>query len=202
MALRKILPVLVAAGALIVAGCGDDDDKSGGSTSKAAGNGTDRAFAADMTIHHESAIEMAKIAQDRGQSTFVNELADDIVKTQTEEIEVFASEDEGLDTAGITVGSLGVAEHMKGMDGDPATLKRANPFDAAFLKMMIPHHEGAIEMAKAQLAKGQDPQLKAIASDIIGVQQREIADMRKHLADAGSSKDGTQEEDHDPGHSG
>ena len=200
MRFMKVLAVLLAAGALIVAGCGDDDNNSGGSTSKAAGNGTDRAFAADMTIHHESAIEMAKIAQDRGQSTFVKDLADDIVKTQAEEIKVFASEDEGLDTAGITVGSLGVAEHMKGMEGEPATLKSADPFDAAFLKMMIPHHEGAIEMAKAELAKGQDRELKETASDIIGVQQREIAAMRKHLG--GDDKTSEEDPEHGAGHSG
>lgn len=200
MRYMKVLAVLLAAGALVVAGCGDDDNNSGGSTSKAAGNGTDRAFVADMTIHHESAIEMAKIAQDRGQSTFVKELADDIVKTQAKEIKIFASEDEGLDTAGITVGSLGVAEHMKGMEGEPATLKSADPFDAAFLKMMIPHHEGAIEMAKAELAKGQNRELKATASDIIGVQQREITAMRKHLG--GDDKTSEEDPEHGTGHSG
>lgn len=198
MTLRKLLPALVATGALIVAGCGDDNKS--GSDSKSGGNGTDRAFASDMAIHHESAIEMAKIAQDRGESTFVKELADDIIKTQTEEIKVFSREDEGLDTAGIKVGSLGVAEHMKGMDGEPATLKRADPFDAAFLKMMIPHHEGAIEMAKAEIAKGADRELKAIASDIIGVQTREIAEMRKHLGDDAPTTDSMDEGNHGAGH--
>ncbi len=111
-------------------------------------------------------------------------------------------EDEALDIAGVKPGSLSVPDHMKGMDDDPAMLKRADPFDPAFIKMMIPHHEGAVEMAKVELAKGEDPELKALAQDIIDAQRREIADMRKHLADAGESDDPMQDQEHGAGHSG
>jgi len=181
---RKILAGLIVAGALIVAGCGEDGTSESGGAS-AAGNGTDRAFVADMVPHHESAVEMATIALDRGTSTFVKDLARDIVTTQTKEIATLRTEDEGLATAGIKTGSLGVAEHMMGMDGDTASLKTASPFDAAFLKMMLPHHEGAVVMAKAELKQGADPQLKELAQNIITAQEREIAEMRKHL-DGGS----------------
>jgi uncharacterized protein (DUF305 family) len=167
---------------MIIAGCGDSD--SAGSGSRAGGNGADRAFAADMVPHHESAIAMAEIALERGRSSFVRTLARDIVATQTAEISTLRTEDEGLATAGITRGSLGVAAHMMGMDGDTAALKTASPFDAAFLAMMIPHHEGAVEMARAELKKGEDPQLKQLARDIITAQQREIASMRRQLGSA------------------
>lgn len=198
----KLLSALAVSGALLVAGCGDDDSGSGDSRSRAPGNSTDRAFVADMVPHHQSAIEMAEIAQDRGQSTFVKDLASDIVRTQTEEIATLRREDEGLDAAGIKQGSLGVPEHMKGMDDDPATLKTANPFDAAFMKMMIPHHEGAIEMARAELAKGRDRETRALAQDILGTQQREIAAMRKQLRASDSSAGDMNEGGHGSGHSG
>jgi len=201
MTIRTFLPALVAAGVLLAAGCGDDDS-SGDSASSAAGNGTDRAFVGDMVPHHQSAVEMAKIAQERGQSTFVKQLASDIIKTQTDEIATLRSEDEGLETAGVKKGSLGVPEHMKGMDGDMAKLKTADPFDPAFMEMMITHHEGALEMAKAELKKGKDPELKALAQEIIEAQQREIAEMRKQLGGAGSSDDSTDDESHGSGHSG
>jgi uncharacterized protein (DUF305 family) len=53
--------------------------------------------------------------------------------------------------------------------------------DADFLKAMIPHHEGAVEMANAVLAKGADPEVKALAEKIIAAQQAEISWMQGWL---------------------
>ena len=194
----RTLAALAAATAFAVGGCGDDESSS----DAAGGNGVDRAFVADMIPHHESAIEMAKIAQQRGESTFVKQLADDIANSQSDEIATMRREDEGLEMAGVKRASLGVPAHMMGMDDDPAELKTADPFDQAFIKMMIPHHEGAIEMAKVEFAKGEDPELKALAQDIMDAQQREIAEMRKHLGDSGTSDGGMQDEEHGGAHPG
>jgi uncharacterized protein (DUF305 family) len=185
---RKTLAALVTAGTVAVAGCGDDDTSSGARAG--GGNGTDRAFVAAMIPHHEGAIEMATIAQKRGESRFVKQLAADIVRTQSAEIAALRREDEGLDTAGIETGSLGVPKHAMGMDDDPAMLRAAKPFDRKFIEMMIPHHVGAIEMAKAELAKGGDPELKTMAQAIVDAQEDEIDRMREHLGqENGSSAD-------------
>jgi uncharacterized protein (DUF305 family) len=50
--------------------------------------------------------------------------------------------------------------------------------DRDFVKMMIPHHQGAIDMAVAELRYGKNPQLKRIAQEIIVDQQQEIAAMQ------------------------
>jgi uncharacterized protein (DUF305 family) len=50
--------------------------------------------------------------------------------------------------------------------------------------MMIPHHEGAVVMAKAELSKGKDLTFKTLAQNIITAQQREIVAMRQHLGAA------------------
>lgn len=50
--------------------------------------------------------------------------------------------------------------------------------DRDFVNMMIPHHQGAIDMAVAELRYGTDPRLKRIAQGIIVEQQQEIAAMR------------------------
>ncbi|MDQ3848996.1 MAG: DUF305 domain-containing protein [Actinomycetota bacterium] len=183
----KLLAVLLAVGALTVTGCGSSsDDKD---ASSAVGNPVDRAFVGDMIPHHRSAVQMATIAQQRASSAFVRKLADDIVRTQSEEIDLMRTEDRRLAAAGVGTGSLGVAEHMMGTDGDIASLKSAKPFDEAFIKMMLPHHEGAVVMAKAELAKGRDPKLKTLAQDIITAQQREITAMRRHRGARGAMND-------------
>ncbi len=53
--------------------------------------------------------------------------------------------------------------------------------DHDFASMMIPHHQGAIEMAKVELLYGKDPVLRRIAQEIIVTQQQEIVVMRLQL---------------------
>ncbi|MEA2180980.1 MAG: hypothetical protein QOF69_165 [Solirubrobacteraceae bacterium] len=193
---RKFLAAFVVLGAVLIAGCGD----SSSSTSKTpAGNAVDRAFVAQMVPHHKSAVAMAKIAKRRGSSAFVKQLADDIVRTQTVEISTMRSADQRLQSAGVAKGSLGVPDHMMGMDGDVASLGTAMPFDAAFMRMMIPHHQGAVTMAKAELKRGKDLALTALAKNIVAAQQREIRQMREHL---GSAASGSSMKMHGARHSG
>jgi uncharacterized protein (DUF305 family) len=180
--IRTVLAALVVAIALLIAGCGSSD-----STSAPSGNPVDRAFVAQMIAHHQSAVQMAMIAKRRATGAFVTQLADNIVRTQTAEIATMRSADQRLKAAGVKQGSLGVAPDMMGMDGDVSSLNTARPFDAAFMRMMIPHHQGAVVMARAERTKGKDPALKTLARNIISAQQREISQMRKHLAGTGST---------------
>jgi hypothetical protein len=56
--------------------------------------------------------------------------------------------------------------------------------DADFVAMMVPHHQGAIEMAKAVLRHGRNAQIKRLAQEIIVTQQQEIAVMRLAVGEA------------------
>jgi len=53
--------------------------------------------------------------------------------------------------------------------------------DVDFVKGMIPHHAGAIDMAKVEIAFGKDPELKKLAEAIIKAQETEIAQMQEWL---------------------
>jgi uncharacterized protein (DUF305 family) len=55
--------------------------------------------------------------------------------------------------------------------------------DVDFVNGMIPHHQGAIDMAKILKEKGKDPMLQKMADEIIKAQESEIAVMKKWLAD-------------------
>ena len=54
--------------------------------------------------------------------------------------------------------------------------------DADFLAMMIPHHAGAVEMARLVLIHGRDPATRQLAQDIIASQTSEIESMTRRLA--------------------
>ncbi len=81
----------------------------------------------------------------------------------------------------------GDAAHQDLMDGmdkmnaDMMAGGTAADLDVAFVCSMIPHHRGAIDMAEAELAHGDDPWAKALAAEIIAAQEKEIAAMLKWL---------------------
>ena len=62
----------------------------------------------------------------------------------------------------------------KGMD-----VKPTGNIDADFVANMIPHHEGALAMAKIELEQGKDPELRKLAEEIIAAQEKEIAFMKE-----------------------
>jgi uncharacterized protein (DUF305 family) len=73
---------------------------------------------------------------------------------------------------------------MKLMDNEMSAAPMDGNADHDFAAMMMPHHQGAIDMAKAELSHGSDPTMRRIAEEIIADQKSEIdlmnLWMRKH----------------------
>jgi uncharacterized protein (DUF305 family) len=163
--------------AAVTAGCGGDNS---GTKSSSAGNATDAAFISDMTAHHQGAIEMAEVADKRAEHPVIRRLADSIISAQKGEISVMDTIGRDMRAMGMHAGGhMGMSQSQMGMDMDMPMLRRAKPFDRAFIDMMVPHHQGAIAMAKQLLQKGEQPALRKMANDIISAQTDEIAQMRK-----------------------
>ena len=71
---------------------------------------------------------------------------------------------------------------MDKMAKDMAAVPMTGDADRDFAGMMIPHHQGAIDMAKYELAHGKDPEMLKLARDVVAAQEREIAGMKAWLA--------------------
>ena len=171
-------------------GCGGDDDEDGAGRADAKAGVAEKAFLTGMAHHHESAIEMAKIAKERGKDAFIRRLADQIVTAQQQEIakmeriyrRLFDRELVGNPMAHE---QLGLSAEAAGMTHSPETnemLRSADPFDRAFVDEMVPHHRGAVAMSKAVLRSTKDTELRELAEAIISTQQREISAMNAFRA--------------------
>lgn len=60
-------------------------------------------------------------------------------------------------------------------------VKRSGDSDVDFVRLMLPHHQAAIDMAKTQLLHGKDPKMRRLAQEIITDQQSEIELMQRWL---------------------
>lgn len=162
--------LLVSAGLGLTA-CGEDEPDGA--------NGTDRAFAAEMIPHHEMAVQMAEAAQDNASRGAIGTLADEIIQAQNAEIRQLRAAVRRMDDAGVEPGDLGISASMMGMDMDMdmSMLDDRADFDRMFIDMMIPHHQGAIRMARVELEDGGDPEMRRLAKKIIAAQSREIERM-------------------------
>ncbi|MBD8000551.1 DUF305 domain-containing protein [Oerskovia gallyi] len=196
--LTKVGIGLTLGSTLALAGCADAGDGSGmeghdmgdGSPSQEAGaaaagaNDADVMFAQMMIPHHEQALVMSRIVLDtEGVDPAVVDLATRIESAQEPEIatmEGFLAE-WGASTTGDHSG-----HEMDGMLSDEE-IQALEAADAAtvsrlFLEGMIAHHEGAVDMAEAELADGKNPEALALAQEIIDAQEAEIQEMRELLA--------------------
>ena len=180
MRLRRVLPVLLVL-ALVVAGCGGDDEAADGGHDDA-----DVAFATEMIPHHEQALQMVAMTEGRELSPDFEHLTGHIHDAQLPEIETMTGWLEDWDEPVPTGHQHHQGMDMSGMmsDDDLADLGAAgrSAFERMWLTMMIAHHEGAIEMSRTELDEGSYGPALDLARSIIDSQSREIDEMREMLS--------------------
>ena len=74
---------------------------------------------------------------------------------------------------------------MKDMNDKMGSMPMTGNPDIDFAMMMRVHHQGAIQMAEAQLKAGKEPQMRKMAQKVIAAQKKEIAELDKFLAKHG-----------------
>ena len=82
-------------------------------------------------------------------------------------------------------GGMDMKAMMKDMGGKMTSMPMSGDPDVDFAMMMRIHHQGAIDMANAELANGKDPQMKKMAKAIVAAQKKEIAQFDAYLAKHG-----------------
>ena len=164
------------------------EDVASDVTGEAAYDEADVAFLRDMIPHHRGAVEMSAAALDPAADAGpdVVDLASRIENAQDGEIEEMTAL---LEEWGEPVddpdggGSETMDDEMGSMDMGSTSFTglRGDDFDAAWLEAMLEHHRGAVEMGRAELADGIDPQTRALAETIIDAQTAEITEMEALL---------------------
>lgn len=150
-------------------------------------NDPDTAFAKGMLGHHRGAVDMAKIELKYGTDETMRILAQDIIDSQQLEIDILnkwlASHPDAPKPKPNTEAMQ--EAYVKGtntMHSD-MMLGIAEPVaDMAFARGMLPHHIGAVDMAKVQLQYGTDEEMRKLAQDIIDAQQPEIELIQNWIA--------------------
>jgi uncharacterized protein (DUF305 family) len=195
------------AGAIVLTGCSNGSEgssaesnpttssptASSSASESAAHNDADVTFVQGMLPHHEGALAMAQLADGRAMDPRVIDLADRIEAAQGPEIETMTGwlEEWGEplpeeNMGGMDHGSGGM--DMEGMSEEDMTALDSSSgaeFDRMFLEMMIPHHQGAVDMAKTEIADGSNPDAVDMAREIVESQTAEIEEMQTLLTELG-----------------
>ena len=187
---RLVAPLIATLATIIFAvGCGGDEgDEGAAGTTSTSSVPFDRAFIDAMVPHHESAIEMARAGLAEGLTqTDLVAVAQDIVHTQQVEIDDMRSwRQDWFGSAEIDpqgAAALGLSDEAMGMAHGAAEIEGAGDVDRAFAAAMIPHHEGAIEMARLALERAEHEELRTLANDIIRAQEAEIEILGPHAGE-------------------
>ncbi|MGP5315001.1 CopM family metallochaperone [Psychrobacter faecalis] len=150
-------------------------------------NDPDTAFAKSMLGHHRGAVDMAKIELKYGTDETMRKLAQDIIDSQQLEIDILnkwlaSHPDAPKPKPNTEAMQEAYAKGMNTMHSD-MMLGIAEPVaDMAFARGMLPHHIGAVDMAKVQLQYGTDEEMRKLAQDIIDAQQPEIELIQNWIA--------------------
>lgn len=161
-----------------------------GQLASLTGEAFDRNFLASMIVHHQGAVDMAKLAQANAKRPELKMMADGIVSAQEKEIADMLSWQKAwgfpsTDPKNMQDHSaMGMMQSMAGMTAELEG-KTGDEFDRAFIEQMIMHHQSAIEMATPGRTNAARQEVKDLAAAIVTDQTKEIAQLKAWQAEWG-----------------
>lgn len=173
---RKIIAFLAVLALLVFVG-GNFLHEDNSSADSPKFNRADVMFMNMMIIHHDQAIEIAELAENRTDNENILELSENISEAQRAENEQMA---EWLRELGYQRPRDG--HRMAGMASQEQMQQLRNSegreFDQLFSELMITHHRGGIQMAESFSQRGSYPELIEMEEQMVEAQQKEIEMMR------------------------
>ncbi len=164
-------------------------------------------FARDMMVHHAQAVELAEIVRDKTDSEDIRVLASDISLTQQAQIGQMQGwlAVWGLPATGTEPAMAWMGHPTEGRMPGMATpeeinrLRNAPPDEAdeLFLRLMIPHHRGALGMSRAVMEETDRPEVEELAGAIRASQEAEITVMEDLIRARGAEPPPAQDGAHD-----
>ncbi|MDB5203798.1 MAG: hypothetical protein JWQ27_3207 [Ferruginibacter sp.] len=143
-------------------------------------------FAAMMIAHHQAAIDMSLVEIEKGTDPAIVEMAKAIKLAQVTEIsrmEAYLRSRTDID--GLNLSKEQEPEAMSGMMSMMDAMKgvkKGTTIDHDFVRMMIPHHQGAVQMSNDLLKNGKSAEMKTLANAIIAAQTAEINSFNQWLS--------------------
>lgn len=154
-----------------------------------ADNEYDLRYIDSMVLHHQGAINMAQEVLKKSQRPEMKKLAQDIITAQKKEIAQMkewrnlwyknASKTPLGWHAGMNHSMPMDQKHQQSMMMNMDLGKADDKFDMRFIEAMIPHHEGALVMARDALNKSKRPEIQQLSRDILASQEKEIEQMKQ-----------------------
>lgn len=143
-------------------------------------------FTRGMVPHHQGAVDMVAVLQQYGKDAELQALGKRIVIAQNTEIGMMKRWLETRDNKNLPKADCKdpvVVEFKNAMEKmhKNMNIKYTGNADLDFVNGMIPHHQGAIDMAWVLIKHGRDPMLRELAHDVVRSQGQEIAFMKEWL---------------------
>jgi uncharacterized protein (DUF305 family) len=148
------------------------------------GEDYDRAFIANMIVHHQGAVDMAELALTNAKHQELKDMANDIISAQEKEIADMTSwqKEWGYPSTSadnmMDHSAMGMMDEMSGMMSELEG-KTGDEFDKAFIEQMILHHQSAIAMATPGTQNAEHQEIKDLTKAIVTAQSQEIQQMER-----------------------